>query len=334
MTPTALSVPAAAAGAQGPWAQLRLGTGPGTCSAPRRCATLPAMRRFLLLVLLTATAALAGCGSGTSASDKDPRAALAGVKPLPSAQVDAALRVFFDHAPASVGDQLELTFKGPLRNNGPDKLPSLDWKVAFAGLTTRFTSRIVSTGDDAFIILGGQDFEVGREAIARLAEQARGSTHQGFALNPLSAVKDVEEAGRVTVAGVQATRYTGTIDLDRVMDQYERLSQSLTTQGAAQAVPHGHRTPEQRAEVKRTFARPRFDAAVASDRTVRRLAVTTRFTTPPANREAAGGITGGRIEYRVEYSGVGGDTRINPPAHAQPIADFARALQQILSRRG
>jgi hypothetical protein len=292
------------------------------------------MRR--LLALLTLTAALAGCG-GSDTAEQSPRDALESVKPLPSAQVDAALRLFFDGAPPSVGDKVELTFDGPLRNNGPDKLPSLDWKIAFAGLTTRFTSRIVSTGDDFFVNLGGQDFQAGREAVARLTAQARASKQQGLAavgLNPLVAVKDVEEAGKVTVAGTEATRYTGVIDLDRVMDQYERLSQSLPTQGAAQAVPRGRLTPEQRAQVRRAFGSPRFDAAVAGDHTVRRLAVTTRFTTPPANRAGAGGITGGRIEYRVEYSDVGSETKITPPAHPQPIADFARALQQILSRRG
>jgi hypothetical protein len=36
----------------------------------------------------------------------------------------------------------------------------------------------------------------------------------------------------------------------------------------------------------------------------------------------------------VEYSGVGTDAKITPPAHPQPLADFARELQQILSRRG
>jgi hypothetical protein len=51
------------------------------------------------------------------------------------------------------------------------------------------------------------------------------------------------------------------------MDQYERLSQSLPTTGAAQAVPQGRLTPQQRAQVKRTFGSPRFEAAIAKDDT-------------------------------------------------------------------
>ena len=292
-------------------------------------------RSALVLLALTAALVMAACG-GSGGTEKSAKETLATVKPIPSAQVDAALRIFFDNAPPEVGDKLELTFDGPLRNNGEDKLPRLDWKIGFSGLTTRFTSRAVSTGDNFFINLGGQDFEAGREAVAQLVAQARESKQKGVSavgLNPLGAVKGVKEGGKVTVAGTKATSYTGAIDLDEAMDQYERLSQSLPTTGAAAAVPQGRLTQEQRAQVKRTFGSPRFEAAVAEDDTVRRLVLTTKFTTPAVNREGAGGITGGRIEYRVEYSDVDAETTIVAPKDTQPIGDFARELQRILSRR-
>jgi hypothetical protein len=288
-------------------------------------------RVALLLLAILATVAVAACGgSEKSASAKDQ---LASVKPLSSAQVDVAARIFFDNAPPSVGDKLELTFNGPLRSNGPDKLASLDWKVAFSGLTTKFTSRIVSTGDNFFINLGGQDFEVGQQAIARLTEQAQATKQKGVVgFNPLAAVKNVKQAGTRTVDGTKLTLYTGAIDLDAAMDQVARLSQSLPNTGAAQAVPQGRLTPQQRAQVKRTFGSPRFEAGVAGDDTVRQLSVTSKFTTPAANRADAGGITGGRLEYRVNYTDVGKAVTITPPTDTQPIADFARELQRVLAK--
>ena len=296
---------------------------------------MPRIAARVALLLLVLSAAACG-GSDRASSEGDAEQRLQSVKPLPSAQVSVAARIFFDNAPPSVGDELELTFDGPLRNNGADKLPSLDWKVAFSGLTTKFTSRVVSTGDNVFINLGGQDFEAGREAVARLTEQARSSRQQGVAqvgLNPLKAVRDVKQAAGRTVAGAKLDVYTGTVDADAVMDQYERLSQSLPTTGAAQAVPQGRLTPEQRAQVKRMFGSPRFEAGVADDDTVRHLLITSKFRTPAANRAEAGGITGGRIEDRVEYTDVGEAVTITPPADTQPIADFARELQRILARR-
>ena len=161
------------------------------------------IRAALLLLATLAVAVVAACGGSDSASsDKSAKERLASVKPLSSAQVAVAARIFFDNAPPSVGDKLELTFDGPLRNNGADKLPSLDWKVGFSGLTTQFTSRIVSTGDNFFINLGGQDFEVGQQAVARVTEQAQASKQKGLAqigFNPLAAIKNVKETGTRTL---------------------------------------------------------------------------------------------------------------------------------------
>ena len=293
-------------------------------------------RAALILLATLAAVVVVACGSSDSpTAETSAKQQLASVKPLASAQVSVAARIFFEGAPPSVGDKLELTLDGPLRNNGTDKLPSLDWKIAFSGLTTHFTSRVVSTGDDLFINLGGQDFEAGREAVGQIVDQARSSKQKGIVgFDPLAAVDGVKKAGTVTVAGTKATRYTGTIDLDGVMDQYERLSQTLPTQGAAGAVPQGRLTSAQRAQVKRTFGHPRFEAAVAGDDTIRRLVVTTKFTTPTANKDAAGGITGGRMEYRVEYSDVGKPVTITPPKKTQPISDFAREMQRVLAQRG
>ena len=86
--------------------------------------------------------------------------------------------------------------------------------------------------------------------------------------------------------------------------------------------------------MKRTFGSPRFEVGVADDDTVRQLRITSRFTTPSANREAAGGITGGRMEYRVEYTDVGEETTISAHTSPQPISDFAREIQRILASRG
>ena len=291
-----------------------------------------------VLALLTLVAALAApaCG-GSGDPERSAKQTLSSVKPLDSAQTSVAFRILFEGAPASVGDELELTLDGPLRNNGPDKLPSLDWKLAFSGLATRFTSRIVSTGDNFFINLGGQDFEAGQNAVQQLTDQARAAQRQGLAqvgLNPLAAVKDVKEAGERDFDGEKLALYKGAIDVDAVLDQIERLSQGLPTTGAAETIPGGRLTPQQRGQVKRMFGSPRFEVGVADDDTVRQMLITSTFTTPAANREAAGGITGGRIEYRVEYTDVGEETTITPPSDTQPLSDFAREMQRLLAKRG
>jgi predicted small secreted protein len=294
------------------------------------------MNRAVALLLALVALMLAGCG-GTSGSGDDARQALAGVKPIASARVDAVLSIDLDNAPRDVGDRLELRFAGPLRSNGAGRLPSLDWKLAFTGLGTAFSSRLVSTGNNVFIRLGGADFAVGEATVARLNEssgQAAGKDGlSAIGLDPLAAIKNVKERGKGSVAGTPTTQYTGAIDLDKVLDQIEAFLRKVPQQATAgQPAPQLQLTAQQRKQVAQTFRAPAFEADVAKDKTIRRLALKTRFVTRAANRAAAGGITGGTIEYRLQYSDVGVAVTIPPVQGARPIEEFNAALQRELAK--
>jgi hypothetical protein len=286
------------------------------------------MRRLVLVLLVL----VAGCGGGDKSgpSGDDPRKTLEGVKPISSATVEASLRINLDDAPAEVGDRVELTFAGPMRANGPGKLPSLDWKIGFSSGFSSFNSRIVSTGNNVFVNLGGADFAVGEKEIARINEQAASNGGaDGLAavgLDPLAAVTGVKDAGAGEVGGEETTRYTGAIDVDRALDQIDSFLRHLPQQSTDGL------TPEQREQVKTTFQSPRFEAQVADDDTIRQLLLTSRFTTPTANREAASGITGGTIEYRVDYTNVGEEVTISPVEGARPLSEFNAALQRELAK--
>jgi len=296
------------------------------------------MRRLALVLLILVAGLVAGCGGSDDASSSsgDPKDALSGLKPISTATVDASLAITLDNAPAQVGDKVELAFGGPMRANGPGKLPSLDWKIAFTSGFSNFNSRVVSTGSNVFINLGGADFAVGEQNIARINQSAAGSKNDGLAavgLDPLAAVTGVKEAGEGDVGGTKTTRYTGAIDVDRALEQVESFLRHLPAQATSgQGVPQLDLTPEQRDQVKRTFQSPRFEVDVADDDTIRRMVLTTRFATPAANQQAAAGITGGSIEYRVEYTGVGEDVTISPVEDARPIEEFNAALEREIAK--
>jgi hypothetical protein len=294
------------------------------------------MRTWLRLTILLALALVVGCGGSNetpAAGDgQSPNELLSHLRPINAAKVTAVARGTFDNAPPDVGSPIELRLEGPLRNNGVDKLPSLDWNVTFTGFNDKFTSRVVSTGTDVFIRLGGVDFALGEAAVARMVDQARQAQVGGrtglaaIGVDPLKAVRDLEEKGKSQVAGVKTTRYTGTVDRDELFNQLERLFRGLPNPGGTPTVI----TPKQRAELESMFSAPTFEVDVAADHTVRRILVVDRFRTLVANRRAAGGITGGTLSYEVTYAPVRGTPQIVPPAKAEPLADFVTALQQEL----
>jgi hypothetical protein len=152
-------------------------------------------------------------------------------------------------------------------------------------------------------------------------------------IDPLAALKEVRQRGSATVAGAPTTHYTGTVDMNKLLDQVQRFLRTVPRRPAAgQTLPQLELTPERRRQVAQTFGAPQVEVDVASDDTIRQVVVSTRFTTPVANRQAAAGITGGTIEYRLQYSDVGSEVSISPVKGARPIEEFAAALQRELTR--
>lgn len=302
---------------------------------------MPRLAHLPVLLLACLATACGGGDGGSAASKDDAREALASVRPIESATAAVRVRITLDNPPADVGTApIDLTLDGPLRSNGAGKLASFDWKVGFSGFGQSLESRFVSTGSNVYVRLGGQDFEVGTQAVAQATQGAGGTPGAGSGLaaigiDPLGAIEQVEEAGAGTVAGATTTRYTGKLSSGMIADQVARLLGTVRAQQPAGGtqVPSLDLTPERRRDIERAFAAPSFTAEVAEDRTLRRIVVATRFTTPEANRAAAGGTTGGTLEYRAEYSDVGKTVAVTPPADAEPIQDFVAALQELVAKR-
>ena len=199
-------------------------------------------------------------------------------------------------------------------------------------------SRIVSTGDNLFVRLGGADFAVGEEAIAEINRQSAEANggRDGLAaigIDPLGALKEVRQRGRATVAGAPTTHYVGTVDMSKLLDQVQRFLRTVPRQTTGgRTPPQLELTPERRRQVAQTFGAPQVEVDIGNDDTIRQLVLSTRFTTPTANRQAAAGITGGTIEYRLQYSDVGSEVTIAPVKGARPMSEFSAALQRELSR--
>ena len=173
-----------------------------------------------------------------------------------------AAGINLENAPAEVGDRVELTLRRPdARPTGPASCPR--WTGSSTSAAASPTSRVGSsrpatTSSSAW---AAPTSSSASQTIARINQgAARSGKADGLAaigLDPLAAIKDVRGRGKATVGGTETTRYTGSIDVDRALDQVESFLRRLPRQGTGgRQVPQLELTPERRDQVKRTFQAP------------------------------------------------------------------------------
>ena len=287
----------------------------------------------LVLALVLSASSLVACRGEEGATGELP-----GLRPFVSA--DATLLIDL----TTVGSRdpellnpVRLLVGGPMRRAGKDPFPSLDWVLAGRIGPQDFTSRIVATGANAFVELGGVTFELGPERVARFRRQAEEGARRGKAVgfDPLLAVRQVTRGGTQKVAGAETTRYSGQLDRGRLLDELLRVAaQGQAGQAATGAAPAAAPalSSTQRRELLEAFSDPEFSLNVAEDGTLRRVEVKLPFAIPPARRAEAQGARGGEILYRVEYANVNGAQTIVPPSDAEPYEEFERELRKLLRR--
>lgn len=297
-----------------------------------------------LVLAWMAAVSVVACGGGEPPS---PREVVADLRPVRSAQVAAVLEIRLDDQPdPALRTPLRVSLEGPFVSNGPRRLPSLDWGAGVTVLGEQFLSQVVLTGDNAYIQLGGAPFELGEANLAQVNAQVERTAQEaprGFAslgIDPLDAVRAVRAAGRGRVAGAPTTRYTGTLEMTRVVDIVARLLERTPIQPvvSGQPVTRPRIAPRTRERILSIVADPTFELHVAADKTLRRLSLRAPFRTPreflDTGERVAQGIRQGVITYDVEYGLVGEPLEVIAPEGARPIEDFVRELRSEIRRRG
>jgi hypothetical protein len=262
--------------------------------------------------------ALAGCGGDDERrSGVDPAALLdaAASKPLVSANtnVDAELRL---EGVPQLSEPITLSLDGPYVNGGGVRIPSFDWdaeaKVAGFGVD----GEVVSTGDNVYLSIFGDNYQVGREQIAavneRIAETAGLLVPGG--VHPLDWFSDPRYVGDEEVGGVDAAhvisplRGTGPVE--------EELSAVTERLGLASSP-----------SVKGTI-----EAWIGTDDdVVRELKLNARLRFPAAASLVAGGASGARVSLDLVADDVGEEQSISPPEGGgfKPISELFLSLEDL-----
>ncbi|HEX6459677.1 MAG TPA: hypothetical protein VF032_12220 [Thermoleophilaceae bacterium] len=300
-------------------------------------------RRLLVLPLVLLTVALAAfvsaCGGSSSSNDKSATELLntAFHQPIKSANVNFNLQLQVNGV-QSLSQPISFKFSGPYVNNGPGKLPSMDLTASIVGGGQSVPFGITSTGDDFFVKVRGQAYDVGKQTVAKLNQQLaqqkaankQKTSLSALGIHPSTWLSGAKNAGDTTVNGTQVTHISADLDVSKVLDDLNSLVQKAPTSSLSGASKPPQLSAQQKSEIQQVIKNPHIDVYVAkSDNTVRRIATSLEISVPKDQQSKVNGATGGTLQLSIDLSNVGQPQKITAPANAKPIASLAGQLNAL-----
>ncbi len=265
--------------------------------------------RIILAILGVAVVNAAGCG-GTHHDTVDPRAMLdaAAAHPIRSADTDIDLRVAVRGVP-ELSAPLRLRLSGPYISGGGKTVPRLDWRLGASALGFPVGGHLVSTGENAFLTVYGDTYEVGTDAIAAANERIATAP----VIHPRSWFGRPRVAGQAHEGGADCERITAPLRGDAMARDLAPLlgglglTETPTVSGRATACVG-------------------FD-----DRVLHELEIGAVLGVPAADQAALRGATSIALSLDLVVSDVGQPQEISVPRGAgiRPIRDLAITLNDL-----
>lgn len=280
------------------------------------------MLRNATVALVTAViATAAGCGGGGEHHDvANPQALLrsTAAHPIQSARIEAALTLRVEGYP-ELSSPVSLRLQGPFVSGGRVRIPSFDWKLGAKVLGFGVSGRVASTGQNVFVSLYGDNYEVGRSTVAAAnqriqADSAGAATRTDlFGLHPLSWFGRPRYLGEQDAGGVDCAHLSARIRGSRLAQDLEPLAArlGLSTPPAASGTVQGW---------------VGFD-----DHVLHRLVLDAQLTVPVAERSLLDGASGARLTADVSAADVGVGQQISIPGGGgyKPIRDLFLSLNDL-----
>jgi hypothetical protein len=254
---------------------------------------------------------LAGCGGGddSRAARANPDALLdsAFAHPVRSAETESRLRFALEGS-AALSEPVAVKLTGPYVSGQGARIPSFDWRFKLELLGFDIGGKLVSTGENVFISPFGDNYEVGRDAVAGLNQQVA-----GLSIRPPEWFGTARYEGEEDVAGVDAAHLSADL-------QGKKVSETLRPLRDALGLSH--------------FPSPvgRIDAWIGlDDELVHELSIDAAFRFAPEDRAKLGGARGGSLQIDTVLDEINEQQTIRIPGGGgyKPISDLVLTLQDL-----
>ena len=267
------------------------------------------MRGFLATAFVLVVA-LSGCG-GSDHERVNPERMLdqAARHGISSADIefDGRLRVL---GVERLSQPLRVRLEGPYVSGGGERIPSIDWRASASALGFPVSGRLVSTGENVYLSVYGNSYEVGASQVGAVNERIRGMTA------PKAPPRDWLGPARVV-----GDDHAGDTDCERIAaplrgDQASRGLAPLSRELGLSVPPS---------------VSGRVTVCVGyDDRVLHELELHATIGIPVADRPGLGGATAAVLDADVAISDVGEHQVITPPhGSVRPIRDLFLELNDL-----
>jgi len=271
------------------------------------------MRRVIRLSFAAVITAvlLAGCGGGNGGDapliDPDTLLDSAAMHPVRSADLEGEARLTLDGS-AALSQPVTLKVEGPYVSGNGVRIPSFDWKFGVKVVGFGVGGKLVSTGDNVFISPFGDNYEVGRDAIAAVNRQVAASSIRARDLFGAARNEGNEE-----VKGVDTQHVSAELEGKEAASALRPVREALGLTHVP--VPVG-----------------RIDAWIGvDDRTVHKLSLDAAFGIAPADHPRLAGSRGGNVQAELVLDEISEPQSVQVPGGGgyKPIRDLFLTLSDL-----
>jgi hypothetical protein len=282
--------------------------------------------RLLFACVLAAAVAAHGCGEEDGRRDVDARALLESAfsRPISSSVTEIDFQLSVDGV-RQLSEPVSFSAEGPYVSGNGERIPSVDWAFDADLAGYGLDGEVVSTGENVFLSLFGDNYQVGEAAVGAANAQIQAATAGAgegpvrladLGIQPLDWFGKANYEGDEEVAGVDAAHVTGRL-------RGEQVTEDLNALGSRIGIPRGA-----------IFRGGTIEVWIGiEDELLRKLTVLGDFTVASPRRQALRGATGGKLGLDIVLADVGDQQEITIPEGGgfKPIGRLIESINDLAS---